>query len=144
MLSTAIWVVYRRGKLPPCTPTVIHWMPKLWRMVMGELLKLLFFNVCAIIGVHFVTRRDQLLGPLGDQVRKLPEFLSKPLTECPPCQSSVWGTLIFWTLWHESSFAKKLVLWPFYILALCGKVRLINLLLQTLKKEVNPTEPADE
>lgn len=104
-------------------------------MVMGELLKLMLFNVCAIIGVHFVTRPDQLLGPVGDKVRKLPELLSKPLTECPPCQSSVWGTLIFWALWHEASFVRKILLWPLYVLALSGQVRLINLLLMALKKD---------
>ena len=96
---------------------------------MTELLKLLFFNACAIVGVHFVTRQDQLLGPVGDKVRELPETAAKPVTECPPCMSSVWGTLIFWTLWHEGSFGKRLLLWPFYILALCGQLRLINLLL---------------
>lgn len=102
---------------------------------MGELLKLLLFNVFVILGVHFVTREDQLLGKVGNRIRKLPELIQKPLTECPPCQSSVWGTLIFWTLWHEASLLKKLLLWPLYVLALCGKVRLINLLLQALKHE---------
>jgi len=102
---------------------------------MGELLKLLFFNVCAIIGVHFVTREDQILGKVGDQVRKLPKLAAKPLSECPPCMSSIWGTLIFWTLWHESSLRKRMFLWPLYLLALCGQVRLTNLILQAVKKE---------
>jgi len=102
---------------------------------MGELLKLLLFNVFAIVGVHFVTREDQLLGKLGDQIRKLPEMVAKPISECPPCQSSVWGTLIFWTMWHEGSFKSRLFLWPLYLLALCGQVRLTNLILKVVKKE---------
>ena len=127
-------MVYRGAKLSP-TATAVHAVPLLRGILMSELLKLLLFNVFVIIGVHFVTREDQLLGKVGDQIRKLPEMAAKPIAECPPCMSSAWGTLIFWTFWHEGSFQKRLLLWPLYLLALCGQVRLINLILKAVKKE---------
>lgn len=97
---------------------------------MKELLRLLFVNACVIVGVNFVTSKDQLLGPLGDQIRKLPKNVSHPISECPPCMSSVWGTAMYWLFGP-----RKLLLWPFYVLSLCGFVRLVNLALEALKRE---------
>lgn len=113
---------------------------------MTNLIRLLFVNACVILGVHFVTREDQLLGPIGDQVRQLPENLAKPLTECPPCQSSVWGSIVYWAIGPQHlllSFRQRLVLFPFYLLAMVGFVRLLNLLLEAIRKEAveAPQEP---
>lgn len=105
---------------------------------MTELIRLLFVNACVILGVHFVTREDQLLGPIGDKVRELPEHFAKPLTECPPCQSSVWGTLFYWAIGTQhiqGSFRRKLLLYPFYLAAMVGFVRLIKNVLDAIRKE---------
>lgn len=115
-------------------------------LLMNNLIRLLFVNACVILGVHFVTREDQLLGPVGDLVRQLPEPLAKPLTECPPCQSSVWGTLVYWTIGAQHlqlSFRQRLLLYPFYLLSMVGFVRLLNLLLEAIRKEAvqAPQEP---
>ena len=107
-----------------------------WEMT--DLIRLLFVNACVILGVHFVTREDQLLGPVGDAVRQLPENLAKPLTECPPCQSSVWGSLVYWTVGAQHlqlSLRQRLLLFPFYLLAMVGFVRLIKNLLDAIRKE---------
>ena len=105
---------------------------------MKEILRLLVFNACVAIGVNFVFQSEQLLGPIGDRIRKLPEWASKPLIDCPPCQSSVWGALVFWVLGERElklGFMRRALLFPFYVLSLCGLLRAFNLLVLSLKKE---------
>lgn len=101
---------------------------------MGDILILMLFNVCVTVGIHFTTRSDQVFGFIGDAIRLLPAFFAKPLVECVPCMSSVYGTLIFW-LFAKGDLIAKLVLWPFYLAGLVGMARLINLTLQAVKKE---------
>lgn len=105
---------------------------------MSEILKLLLFNAAVIVGVNFATKEDQILGPLGDEIRKLPEWASKPISECPPCQSSVWGTLVYWLFGP-----RNILLFPFYICGLCGLVRLLNLTLEAVRAEAE-TAPKDD
>lgn len=107
---------------------------------MKEVIRLLVFNACVAIGVNFVFQSEQLLGPVGDQIRKLPQWLSKPTIDCPPCQSSVWGTLVFWMLGADElniSFRRRLLLFPLYVLSLCGFLRAFNLVVLSLKKEAS-------
>jgi len=111
---------------------------------MVNLILFLFFNASIIIGVHFATRPDQVLGWLGDAIRVFPDIIKKPLIECPPCQSSVWGTAVWWTLgftYLPLSTFERLWQWPFYILALCGFVRFLNLLLEATRKEAYEARP---
>lgn len=96
------------------------------RTSVSEILKLMFFNVCVIAGVQFVTGKGQLLQGLGDASEKLPEILHKPLTGCPECMASVWGTLVYWTLGP-----RKVILFPFYICGLCGLVHGILMFLDS-------------
>lgn len=107
---------------------------------MKDVLRLLAFNACVAIGVNFVFHSEQLLGPIGDRVRKLPPEIHKPILECPPCMSSVWGTVVFWSLGERElklDFGKRLLLWPLYVLSLCGLLRAFNLTVLALKKEAN-------
>lgn len=107
---------------------------------MKDVLRLLVFNGLVAIGVNFVFQSEQLLGPIGDKIRKLPPEVSKPLIDCPPCQSSVWGALVFWTIGAQElklDFGKRLSLFPFYVLGLCGLLRAFNLIVLALKKEAN-------
>jgi len=101
---------------------------------MGETLLLLLFNVCVTVGIFFTMKSDQIFGVIGDTVRMAPQWVAKPLVDCVPCMSSVYGTLIFW-LFHSGGLIAKLVLWPFYLAALVGMARLINLSLQAIRKE---------
>jgi len=103
-------------------------------VIMGDVLILMLFNVCVTVGVHFAMKSDQVFGFVGDAIRLLPTFMSKPLVDCVPCMSSVYGTLIFW-LFHPGEFIAKLILWPFYLAGLVGMARLINLTLQAVRKE---------
>lgn len=113
---------------------------------MGTILLLLTFNCYVIIGVHFVTKPDQLLGFCGDAIRLLPEWMHKPLVSCPPCQSSVWGTTIWFSMgftYVPLSLFDRVFYWPFYILALCGFVRFLNLLLEATRKEAYEAPPEE-
>lgn len=101
---------------------------------MGDTLILMLFNVCVTVGVFFAMKSEQALGWVGDAVRLGPKWISKPLVDCVPCMSSVYGTLIFW-IFHPGEFIAKLILWPFYLAGLVGMARLINLILQAIRKE---------
>jgi len=114
---------------------------------MVTLILLLFFNASVIIGVNFATKPDQILGFVGEAVERLtPEWISKPTLLCPPCMSSVWGTAIWWTVgfaYLPLSLSERLWQWPFYILALCGFVRFLNLLLEATRKEAYEAPPEE-
>ncbi len=43
---------------------------------------------------------------------------SKPFCLCPPCMSSIYGTLIYWCVY--SFTLQHLFIWPIYCLCLCG------------------------
>lgn len=100
-------------------------MLKLREVGVSAILKLLAFNAFVIVGWFFATRKDSILQPVGDRIRKLPENLAKPLSECPNCMSSVWGSLVYWTH-YDAPLRSKLRTWPFYILGLCGVMELIS------------------
>lgn len=113
---------------------------------MGAWLLLLAFNAFVIIGVHFVTKPDQLMGFVGDSIRLLPEWIHKPLVSCPPCMSSVWGSAVWWTMgftYLPLSPRDRFWYWSFYILALCGFVRFLNLLLEATRKEAYEAPPEE-
>jgi len=109
---------------------------------MTETLILMLFNVCVTVGIHFATKSDQVFGIVGDSIRLLPTWVSKPLVDCVPCMSSVYGTLIFW-LFHSGGLIAKLILWPFYLAGLVGMARLINLSLQAIRKEAEQASDDD-
>lgn len=114
-------------------------------VIMGTLLLLLAFNAFVIIGVNFATKSDQILGFIGDAVRGLtPSWISKPALDCPPCMSSVWGAVAWWTIgftYVPLSLWDRFLYWPLYTLALCGFVRFLNLLLEATRKEAYEAPP---
>jgi hypothetical protein len=56
-------------------------------------------------------------------LKKLGEFWSKPICTCPPCMASLHS---IW-YWLFSPFTKEaLIIYPFYILALCGVMKMIT------------------
>lgn len=113
---------------------------------MGTILLFLAFNSFVILGVHFATRSDQVLGFVGDAIRLLPSWINKPLIECPPCQSSVWGACVWWTMgftFIPLSLFDRFFYWSFYTLALCGFVRFLNLLLEATRKEAYEAPPEE-
>ena len=114
---------------------------------MLDLLLLGFINACVIFGVNKATyfefcHPDDQGGEFCDRygvdkdskmvawrlrfysLKWFGQFLSKPLFTCPPCMSSVWGTVIFWVVMPMT--ITSAAIWPLYILMLSGLVALIN------------------
>jgi len=86
-----------------------------------KLFPLMLLNALVIIGVHKATGPGEVGEPIGKFAEKeLPWWISKPTVACPPCQASVWGTLVFWTIGP-----RNWLLWPFYVLALSGLMRFV-------------------
>lgn len=71
----------------------------------------LALNSLIIMGIHVLTRHGMLLQPFVNDDWN--EYIRKPLYDCPPCMSSVWGVLGW--LYFAPDFNVIL-----YLLALCG------------------------
>lgn len=86
-----------------------------------KLFPLMALNALVIWGVHCATGPGEVGAPIGKFAEEeLPEWVAKPTVACPPCMSSVWGSLLFWTIGPRD--AKT---FPFYILALSGLMRFV-------------------
>lgn len=88
-----------------------------------ELFIILILGIGWVWGVKCLFDEGMLLGFIGKLMRdKMPSWLSKPLFDCPPCMSSVHGTLVYLIFYPEGVF-----LWFFYIVVLCG----VNYIIKT-------------
>lgn len=47
----------------------------------------------------------------------VPPWVKKPLTECPPCMSSIWGTMYYWLIQSPTHSAGG---WVVFCIMLCG------------------------
>lgn len=81
----------------------------------------LVMSLCTL-SVYNLTREGQLLGWVRYYGNKfiewfsglfysdcnrtkrnaLVKYLSKPFFECPPCMASVWGSLFYWSIFHNN------------------------------------------
>lgn len=76
---------------------------------MIDLILLLLFNACAIIGIHLAFGEDMIFERLGHWIEsKIPYDLTKPLFNCPTCMASVHSILPYW-LTHD--FNTESLLW---------------------------------
>lgn len=76
---------------------------------------------CVITGIWTAFRGDSIFGTLGNWgARLLPKWVSKPTFDCPFCMSSVHGT------WIHFTFGGTLLMWPIFVLALCGCMKFID------------------
>ena len=81
----------------------------------------------------FVKGQDVFLYSEYPQYR-FSEWVRNPLSACPPCMSSVYGSLFWWIMYFVSvnlfkfdcNFAGWCVLWPFYIVSLVCINHFIN------------------
>ena len=79
---------------------------------MIEFIELLLITSLWIWGVHGFFQ----LSGLSEGLNWLPSKITKPLWDCPPCQSSVHGTISFALFHHDIN----LFLWPVFVFCLCG------------------------
>jgi len=83
---------------------------------MTNLILMLLLGAAWIWGVKCLFTEMFILGPVANRLRsKLPGFITKPLFDCPPCMSSIHGTLVYWYMGGDSIPG-----WIFYCVALCG------------------------
>lgn len=83
---------------------------------MVEISLILVFNALFIFGVKVLFEEGNLLGKTGVFFeRVIGTFWAKPLFLCPPCQSSVWGTIGFFLFVNLPFYY-----WPLYCICLCG------------------------
>jgi hypothetical protein len=103
-----------------------------------KILPVLIFNALAITGFYVATWYKQAdtedHEPIEDtkevlwrikfySLKYLGPFYSKPLCTCPPCMASL-HSLWYWLFFSLNT--TNLVLYPFYILSLCGLMKLIT------------------
>lgn len=78
---------------------------------MVEFIELLIITSLWIWGMHGFFQ----LTELSTKIR-LPMAIRKPLFDCPPCQSSVHGTIAFWWIFSHPTIP----LWIAFCFCLCG------------------------
>lgn len=89
---------------------------------MSQFIMLLVVNALLINGVYFVTGKGEILSFVYVFFRdKTPEWVCKPVCQCRPCMSSLWGSLIFLGIGYRD-LSLPLSWWPAYCLALCGMI----------------------
>jgi hypothetical protein len=83
---------------------------------MTEFLQLLLIGCLWIWGVNYLFKKGEILGFIGEYLRaRVSKWILKPLFNCPACQSSLHGTLIYFI-----SGIGPLYLWPVFCICLVG------------------------
>jgi hypothetical protein len=93
-----------------------------------------------IFAVHILFQEGHLFEQAGKKITQfLGEKWSKPVINCPICQSSVWGTLWFFLGLNVAfDIEYHFKLWFPYVMCLCGLNFIINKLISkevTIKSE---------
>lgn len=79
-----------------------------------EILQFIAFLIVSSLWIWGIHGFFQLTG-FSDSFNWLPSWITKPLWDCPPCESSVHGTAIFF-IFTNFDF----MLWPVFCICLCG------------------------
>lgn len=74
-------------------------------------------------GFSYSFRSDEVLGKPGDWMRKnFPEWVNKPLFDCPYCMASIHGSIFFFIF--LSSY--PLFMWPVFVVCCTGVSALVK------------------
>lgn len=87
------------------------------------MLKTFITTILVIYGVNTVTNVGMLLEWVRIKADILPDKLLKPLFDCTPCMSSIYGTASFFCT------SLHIVYLPVWVLSLCGAITLLNKLI---------------
>lgn len=87
---------------------------------MISILLILIFNSLYIFGIWYSTGNEMILEPLKNKLDVLPEYIKKPLYDCPICMSSMHSYLFPLAILFFGLEASYLLLYPFYIIVLAG------------------------
>src|SRR5690349_136506 len=103
-----------------------------------EVLPVLIFNALEITGFYTATwyKQEETDAHIPDEgskmalwwvkfycLRYIGEFWSKPICTCPPCMASL-HSLWYWLFFPFT--APYIIMYVFYILVLCGTMKLIS------------------
>lgn len=74
------------------------------------------------LGAHVAMGEGMVLAPLHNAMERLhlPVWVRKPLTLCPRCMVSVWGTAALLVLGWRPSAPHDLAMWAVYALCAVG------------------------
>lgn len=98
---------------------------------MKEWILYLILNSLWIWGFHALFAKEMILERVGDWLcDRLPEWITRPVFDCPTCQSSIHGTLVYFLFVNTG-----LLMWPVYCVCLCG----LNYLLGRFSKGITIT-----
>lgn len=96
-------------------------------------------NLLWIIGVWNAAEPDEILGSIANWMsgspsqgipRHVPEWITKPLYDCPVCMASVHG-ILWWCLFQPFT----VWLLPFYVVCLSGASKILVILVVQQDKE---------
>jgi hypothetical protein len=112
---------------------------------MTDFILLLILTSLWCFGFRALFQEDMIFEKIGDKlwgeekyytidkatkVKKglLPEWICKPLFQCPPCMSSIHGTYAFFSLFdhHHINILDTVSLWVAFCVCLCGLNYLIT------------------
>lgn len=82
---------------------------------MIDVLILMAFNSLYCVGLHITTRKNHLFHFIDNN--NWPDWVKKPLYDCPTCMASVHGSIVYWVVMEWT--LGNLYIWPFYLFALC-------------------------
>lgn len=99
---------------------------------MSELILLLVLNSLFIVGFHQTTREGEINNWVDALLWKLPEWIKKPLYDCPTCMASVHSTYVYWYNYNLSTH--NVLVYVIYVFALSALSTVINLTIEYFRR----------
>ena len=101
------------------------------------MLESILITAALIIGIHSITRDGFLLGfverfwkkkpgPFNEKESRLRVGISSPISECPLCMSSLWGSLGYLYLVRPEYGIGMIGGWLLFVLAVAGIVEIVT------------------
>lgn len=98
---------------------------------MQEVILILILNALFIVGFHQTTREGEINNWVDSLLWKLPEWVKKPLYDCPTCCASVHSTYIYW--YNYDWNLNNILIYIVYVFALSALGTVINLLIEYMR-----------
>lgn len=99
---------------------------------MLHLILLLILNSFFIVGFHLTTREGEINQWVDNLLWKAPEWIKKPLYDCPTCCASVHSTYIYW--YNYECNKENILVYIVYVFALAALNTLIMVVINACKK----------
>lgn len=105
-----------------------------------SLLDLFFLNSFFIVGFHITTKEGEINHWVDKLLWSLPEWIKKPLYDCPTCMSSVHSTYIYWTYhyWIGEINYQTALIYVVYVFGLAALNTLVNAAISFFGTNIKP------